>query len=185
MTSGCLPRCVAPLDQCDAFFKHVQAAAGAAHGDTLIEASLQLEHPPGKPIHSAQGTVQRPGIRTESIVDGSGSGDLWPSYVAALIVAGARVLEFNPEAELSGMRTNVFRLSHRNVDSTAERLAHCSARAKQNYALGIDNRTVLLRPLPHWWVPHAGRRVPAWTGRLRAPSAREVSLAHLEQDQAG
>lgn len=143
------------LENGDAFFPRVLATIAAARDEILIETFILFEDKVGRQLHEALVAAARRGVRVEITVDGYGSPDLSPTFVAALADAGARLRVFDPKPRLLGMRTNMFRRLHRKIvvvdgrnafvggiNFSADHLADFGAEAKQDYSVEIEGPVV-------------------------------------------
>ncbi|MGH8075775.1 MAG: cardiolipin synthase ClsB [Lysobacter sp.] len=143
------------LENGEAFFPRVFAAIDEARNEVLIETFILFEDKVGKRLHAALIAAAKRGVRVELTVDGYGSPDLSPEFVAALIDAGARLRVFDPKPRLLGMRTNVFRRMHRKIvvvdaryafvggiNFSADHLADFGPGAKQDYTVEIEGPAV-------------------------------------------
>jgi cardiolipin synthase len=143
------------LENGEAFFPRVWAAIDAAREEVLIETFILFEDKIGQRLHAALVAAARRGVRVELTVDGYGSPDLTPGFVAALLHAGARLRVFDPKPRLLGMRTNVFRRMHRKIvvvdgrtafvggiNFSADHVADFGAGAKQDYSVEIEGPAV-------------------------------------------
>ena len=179
------------LENGEEFFPRVLAAIEEARAEVLIETFILFEDKVGTRLHAALVAAAKRGVRVELTVDGYGSPDLSPAFVAALVDAGARLRVFDPKPRLLGMRTNVFRRLHRKIvvvderfafvggiNFSADHLADFGAGAKQDYSVEIEGPAVaeirafaiaaLERPAaPDDWTQPAANLPSAGKARVR------------------
>ena len=141
----------------EGFFPRVFECLAAAEREILLETFILFEDNVGLALQAALLTAARRGVQIDITVDGYGSPDLSPGFVAALTQAGVRVHVFDPSPRLWGYRTNLFRRMHRKIvviDGTrafvgginysADHLADFGPTAKQDYALEIEGPLVAI-----------------------------------------
>ncbi|TBU77406.1 cardiolipin synthase ClsB [Phytopseudomonas daroniae] len=132
------------------FFPAVFESIRNAQREVLLETFIIFEDKVGMELQEALIAAAKNGARVEITVDGYGTADLTPQYVAALVEAGVRVHMFDPGKRLLGMRTNLFRRLHRKIvviDSDvayvgginfgADHLDDYGPMAKQDYAVRV------------------------------------------------
>lgn len=139
------------LENGEAYFPAVQAAVDAAHREVLIETFILFDDKVGQALQQTLIAAAGRGVSVDLLLDGFGSDELPPAFLAALTGAGVRVHLFDPRPRLLGVRTNVFRRMHRKivaVDGTcafvgginfsADHLPDYGPEAKQDYALRVQ-----------------------------------------------
>ena len=143
------------LENGETFFPRVLAAIDSAREEVLIETFILFEDKVGRRLHASLVAAARRGVRVELTVDGYGSPDLSPGFVAALIDAGGRMRVFDPTPRLLGFRTNLFRRLHRKIvvvdarcafvggiNFSDDHLADYGPAAKQDYSVQIEGPAV-------------------------------------------
>ena len=90
---------------------HRQRAARGDHRD------LHPVRGQGRPASctTALLAAARRGVQVDLMIDGFGSPDLSPEFIAALTAAGVRVRVFDPGQRFLGQRLNLFRRMHRKI----------------------------------------------------------------------
>ncbi|WP_445657012.1 cardiolipin synthase ClsB [Achromobacter sp. NCFB-sbj8-Ac1-l] len=139
------------LENGEAYFPAVQAAVDAARREVLIETFILFDDKVGQALQQTLIAAAGRGVSVDLLLDGFGSDELPPAFLAALTGAGVRVHLFDPRPRLLGVRTNVFRRMHRKivaVDGTcafvgginfsADHLPDYGPEAKQDYALRVQ-----------------------------------------------
>ena len=176
------------LENGEEFFPRVFGAIGAARHEVLIETFILFEDKVGLALQAALLGAARRGVRVELTIDGFGSPDLSPHYLAQLTDAGVGLHVFDPQPRLFGMRYNFFRRMHRKIvvidgglafvggiNYSSDHLADFGAEAKQDYSVEIEGPIVTeihrfcLAQLP------GAKRAHAWFG-LRRRAAAAVPL---------
>ncbi len=190
------------LENGEEFFPRVLAAIEAARDEVMIETFILFEDKVGTRLHAALVAAAKRGVRVDLTVDGYGSPDLSPAFVAALVRAGARLRVFDPKPRLLGMRTNVFRRMHRKIvvvdgryafvggiNFSADHLADFGAGAKQDYSVEVEGPAVaqirafaiaaLDRPAaPHDWDPAVAADLPS-VGNAQVRFVTRDNARHL------
>ena len=146
---------VALLENGEEFFARAFAAIDAAQREILIETFILFEDKIGLELHRRLVAAARRGVRVEVTVDGYGSPQFSPEYLAGLSDAGVRMHVFDPHPRWFGMRLHVFRRMHRKLLVADERIAlvggiNFSAdhvldfgpTAKQDYAVELEGPVV-------------------------------------------
>ncbi|TBU84419.1 cardiolipin synthase ClsB [Phytopseudomonas dryadis] len=132
------------------FFPQVFDSIRNAQREVLLETFIIFEDKVGQELRQALIAAASRGARVEVTVDGYGTADLSPPYIADLVAAGVRVHMFDPRKRLLGMRTNLFRRLHRKIvvvdgevayiggiNFSAEHLGDYGPMAKQDYAVRV------------------------------------------------
>ena len=172
------------LENGEAYFPRVFDAIANARREVIVETFILFDDKVGRALQAALIGAAERGVRVDLMVDGFGSPDLSPAFIAALTTAGVRLRVFDPARRLFNARINIFRRMHRKivvVDGTLafvgginyseDHLMDYGPMAKQDYAIEIRGPLVLDI---HRFVLHAiaiaggGRR---WSLRRREPLA--------------
>lgn len=188
------------LENGEEFFPRVLSVIEEARHEVFIETFILFEDTVGKRLHAALIAAARRGVRVEVTVDGYGSPDLSPEFVAALTEAGARLRAFDPKPRLLGVRTNMFRRLHRKIvvvdgrhafvggiNFSDDHLADYGPGAKQDYSVEIEGPAVaVIRAFalaaiespaaPHGWMQALGSE---------QASAGSAQVRFVTRDNAG
>ena len=143
------------LENGEEFFPAVFDAIRAARREVVLETFIWFEDKVGNELQQVLIDAAKRGVTVDVLVDGFGSSELTPAFIAALTDAGVRFRAFDPKPRVLGMRTNVFRRMHRKivvVDETtafvgginysADHLADFGPQAKQDYSVRIEGPVV-------------------------------------------
>lgn len=143
------------LENGEEFFARAFAAIAAAQSEILIETFILFEDKVGLELHRLIVEAARRGVRVEILVDGYGSPNFSPEFLAELTSVGVHLRVFDPHRRLFGMRLHLFRRMHRKllvVDGTlafvgginysADHLADFGPTAKQDYAVELQGPVV-------------------------------------------
>lgn len=143
------------LENGEAFFPRVFEAIAGARREVLVETFILFEDKVGLALQRHLIEAAARGVRVELTVDGYGSPDFSPGFVAALADAGVRLRAFDPHRPLLGMRMHVFRRLHRKlvvvdgerafvggINFSADHLEDFGPEAKQDYAVEIEGPAV-------------------------------------------
>ncbi|MCA3184670.1 MAG: cardiolipin synthase B, partial [Cupriavidus sp.] len=103
------------LENGDEYFPRLIAAIDAARRSVLLETFILFEDEVGRQLADALAAAARRGVAVILTVDGFGTAELSPEYVARLADAGVAVRVFAPGRRLLGKRTNLFRRLHRKL----------------------------------------------------------------------
>ena len=139
------------LENGEAFFPAVFEAIAAAQREVLIETFILFEDKVGLALRDALVAAVSRGVQVDMTVDGFGSSELTPAYIASLSDAGVRLHVFDPSARrVFGMRLNLFRRMHRKlvvvdgarafvggINYSADHLDDFGPEAKQDYAVEV------------------------------------------------
>ncbi len=136
------------LENGEAFYPAVFEAIASARYEVLVETFIVFEDKVGWDLHAALLQAARNGARAHLLVDGFGSPDLGPAFVAPLLAAGVQVRSFDASVRLLGVRLNVLRRMHRKIvvvdgrrafvggiNYSADHLADFGPLAKQDFAV--------------------------------------------------
>jgi cardiolipin synthase len=187
------------LENGEEFFPAVFGAIERAEREVLIETFILFEDKVGKQLHQVLVAAARRGVQIDVLIDGFGSPDLSPEFVASLTEAGVRLRSFDPSLRLLGIRFNVLRRMHRKIvvvdgrvafvggiNYSADHLMDFGPQAKQDYSIELQGPVVMeirrfvrhaIQPPPRpdadepprGWRA-AGRR---WLRHAEAPTAIE------------
>lgn len=138
------------LENGEEYFPAVFEAIRQAEHEVILETFIWFEDKVGHALHEAlRGAAER-GVQVDVLVDGFGSPDLTPEFVARLTSAGVRLRIFDPCIRLLGLRFSMLRRMHRKIvvidgqrafvggiNYSADHLADFGPQAKQDYAVEI------------------------------------------------
>src|SRR5690606_25239045 len=143
------------LENGEEFFPAVFEAIAQARHSVVIETFIIFDDEVGQGLQKAVIEAAGRGVQVDVTVDGYGTADLPPEYIASLTEAGVRLHVFDPQPRRFGFRTNLFRRLHRKivlVDSelafvgginyAADHLIKTGPQAKQDYAVKIRGPVV-------------------------------------------
>jgi len=143
------------LENGEAFFPAVFDAIRQSRQEVLLETFIVFEDKVGWELHGVLMEVARRGVSVDVLVDGFGSSELTPAFIAPLAAAGVRLRAFDPKPRFLGMRTNVFRRMHRKIvvvdeavafvggiNYSADHLLDFGPMAKQDHALKVEGPIV-------------------------------------------
>lgn len=187
----------------EAYYPRVFDAIAAARREVLLETFILFDDKVGRALQQALIAAARNGASVHVLVDGWGSPDLPPDFLAPLEAAGVKLRAFEPVRRLFGTRVNLFRRMHRKllvvdgerafvggINYSIDHLAEFGPKAKQDYAIEIQGplvaqiqafcRASLAQP-----QPPRRRWLPRWRWR-RAAAAPEggASAAFVTRDNA-
>ena len=144
------------LENGEEFFARTGEAIEAARGEILLETFILFEDKVGLELQRHLVSAARRGVRVELTVDGYGSPQFSPDFIAAFTDAGVRFRVFDPHRPLLGMRMHVFRRLHRKlivvdrerafvggINFSADHLADFGPTAKQDYSVEVEGPVVL------------------------------------------
>jgi cardiolipin synthase len=143
------------LENGEAFFPRVFEAIRAAKHEVLVETFILFEDVVGEGLRDALAQASRAGVAVHLTIDGYGSPQFSPAFLAVLREAGVRMRVFDPRRPLLGLRTNLFRRLHRKIvvvdgrrafvggiNFSADHLADFGSQAKQDYSIEIEGPVV-------------------------------------------
>jgi cardiolipin synthase len=143
------------LENGETFFPAVFDAIRQAQKEVLLETFIVFEDKVGWELHGVLQDAAQRGVNVDVLVDGFGSSDLTPAFVAPLTAAGVRLRAFDPKPRFLGMRTNVFRRMHRKIvvvdgvvafvggiNFSADHLADYGPQAKEDHAVKVEGPIV-------------------------------------------
>ncbi len=132
------------------FFPRVMQAIAAAQAEVCIETFILFDDEVGRALRRVLMDTASRGVEIDVTVDGYGSDELSPDFLAGLAQHGVRVHIFDPRPRMLGVRTNIFRRLHRKIVSidgrcafvgginfSADHLMSFGEQAKQDYAVEI------------------------------------------------
>lgn len=186
------------LENGEEFYPRVFEVIEQARKEVLIETYILFDDPIGRKLRDVLVAAARRGVFVDLTVDGHGSADLPPEFIATLTKAGVRFHMFDPRAKLFGFRTNLFRRLHRKqividakivfvggLNFSHDHVRESGAGAKQDYAIEAtgpivdDVRRVLMHApasqtgVRRWWQR---RRHAAWVPAGAAAGSARVLL---------
>jgi len=143
------------LENGEQFFPAVFEAIRAARFEVILETFILLDDNVGRELRAALLHAAQRGVRIDVMVDGFGSADLSPDFIAPLTEAGVRLRSFDPSSRLFGMRVNLLRRMHRKIvvidgerafvggiNYSADHLMDFGPLAKQDYAVDLEGPIV-------------------------------------------
>ena len=143
------------LENGEQFFPAVFEAIRAARFEVILETFILLDDNVGRELRAALLHAAQRGVRIDVMVDGFGSADLSPDFIAPLTEAGVRLRSFDPSSRLFGMRFNLLRRMHRKIvvidgerafvggiNYSADHLMDFGPLAKQDYAVDLEGPIV-------------------------------------------
>jgi cardiolipin synthase A/B len=138
------------LENGEAFFPAVFDAIRAATREVIVETFILFDDKVGQELQQVLAAAARRGVSANLLVDGFGSAELTPEYLAGLTAAGVQLRIFEPARAWFGLRTNWFRRMHRKIavidgelafvggiNYSADQLGDYGPEAKQDYALAL------------------------------------------------
>jgi cardiolipin synthase A/B len=189
------------LENGEQFYPAIFGAIERAEREVLIETFIWFVDPVGRDLARVLQAAAERGCKVVITVDGYGSPDLTPEFVAPLIKAGVKLNVFDPKPRFLGMRTNLFRRLHRKLcvvdrkigfvgglNFSEDHLLSFGDHAKQDYAVEVEGPIVadifsiltdqpVSEALPQWrdW------QTPGRAGNVRALLANRDNR-HNRQD---
>lgn len=189
------------LENGEEFFPAVFEAIAQAQREVIVETFILFEDKVGLQLRDVLMQAARRGVQVDVMVDGFGSSDLSPGYIADLAAAGVRLRSFDPASRVLGMRFNVLRRMHRKlvivdarqafvggINYSADHLADYGPLAKQDYAVELQGPIVaeihsFAVSAIHAQDTDDGRPARAETGRAAPPSrAGDVAALFVTRD---
>ncbi len=139
------------LENGEEFFPAVFDAIRGAQREVLLETFILFDDKVGRALHAALLETARRGVQVHVLVDGFGSPDLPPAFIAELVQAGVHYRVFDPGGRrLFGRRLNVLRRMHRKIvvvdgllafiggiNYSADHVADFGPQAKQDWAVRV------------------------------------------------
>jgi len=144
------------LENGEEFFPRVFDAIRAARSEVLLETFILFDDKIGRALHAALLAAAERGVDVHVLVDGFGSPDLPPPFLASLVQAGVHFRVFDPGGRrLFGRRLNVLRRMHRKIvvvdgelafiggiNYSADHVADFGPEAKQDWAVQVRGPVV-------------------------------------------
>lgn len=143
------------LENGEEFFPRVFDCIAKARREVVIETFILFEDKVGLQLHEALVAAARRGVQVDVTIDGWGSPDLSPQFIATLSQAGVRLHVFDPGPRPFGMRPNLLRRMHRKIvvvdgevafmggiNYSADHLADYGPEAKQDYSVEVHGPIV-------------------------------------------
>ncbi|MBI2383491.1 MAG: cardiolipin synthase ClsB [Gammaproteobacteria bacterium] len=103
------------LENGEEYYPRVFEAIARARREVLIETFILFDDKIGKELQARLIAAARRGVHVELTVDGFGSSELTPEFIAPMRIAGVHFHVFDPQPKLLGLRTNIFRRLHRKL----------------------------------------------------------------------
>nr|WP_255429203.1 cardiolipin synthase ClsB [Ramlibacter albus] len=143
------------LENGEEFYPRVFACIANAKREVILETFILFEDKVGLQLHEALIAAARRGVEVDITIDGWGSPDFSPRFMASLAEAGVRVHVFDPGPRPFGWRPKVLRRMHRKIvvidgevafvggiNYSADHLADYGPEAKQDYSVEIHGPLV-------------------------------------------
>ena len=143
------------LENGEAFFPRVFERIDQARREVVIETFILFEDKVGLALNEHLVAAARRGVQVDLTIDGWGSPDLSPQFVASLVEAGVRLHVFDPGPRPFGLRPNMLRRMHRKIvvvdgevafiggiNYSADHLADFGPEAKQDYSVEMRGPVV-------------------------------------------
>lgn len=186
----------------EAYYPRVFEAIANARREVLLETFILFDDKVGRGLQQALITAAQRGAEVHVLVDGWGSPDLPPDFIAPLQAAGVKLRAFEPVKRLFGTRINLFRRMHRKllvvdgerafvggINYSIDHLAEYGPKAKQDYAVEIQGplvaqirafcRASLDTPQPPRRIWHL-----RWPARRRPLPEADGTAAFVTRDNA-
>jgi len=139
------------LENGEEFFPRVFEAIRSARREVLLETFILFDDKIGRGLHAALLEAAQRGVDVHVLVDGFGSPDLPPTFIAELVQAGVHYRVFDPGGRrVFGQRLNVLRRMHRKIvvvdgqlafiggiNYSADHVADFGPQAKQDWAVQV------------------------------------------------
>lgn len=143
------------LENGEQYYPAVFGAIAQARHEVMIETFILFEDKVGLELQRVLVAAAQRGVRVDLTVDGWGTPELSPAYLAPLEAAGVRVRAFDPHPRFLGLRLHLFRRMHRKIvlvdghtafvggiNFSADHLADFGPEAKQDYSVRIEGPLV-------------------------------------------
>ncbi|HZY17416.1 MAG TPA: cardiolipin synthase ClsB [Ramlibacter sp.] len=143
------------LENGEAFYPCVFQRIADARKEVVLETFILFEDKVGLALHEVLVAAARRGVQVDVTIDGWGSPDLSPQFIAGLREAGVRLHVFDPGPRPFGLRPKLLRRMHRKIvvvdgeiafvggiNYSADHLADYGPEAKQDYAVEIRGPVV-------------------------------------------
>lgn len=165
------------LENGEAYYPAVFSAIAEARHEVLIETFILFEDKVGTQLQRVLIEAARRGVRVDLSVDGWGSANLSPAFIAALAEAGVKLRAFDAAPRWL-LRLRMFRRMHRKVvvvdgriafvggiNFSADHLGDFGPEAKQDYSVRVEGPLAArIRAFAIGQLDESGRR-----GRARLP----------------
>jgi cardiolipin synthase len=143
------------LENGEAYFPAVFEAIRGAQREVILETFILQDDKVGRELQRELIAAAQRGVQVDLMIDGFGSDDLPPAFIAALTSAGVRVRTFDPSSRWFGKRVNLLRRMHRKIvvvdrrcafvggiNYAADQLADFGPLAKQDHAVELNGPIV-------------------------------------------
>ena len=181
---------IALLENGEEFFPRVFGLIAKAEREVIIETFILFEDEVGLGLRDALVSAASRGVKVDLMIDGFGSPDLSPEYMASLTSVGVRVRVFDPGKRYFGQRLNIFRRMHRKlvvidgarafvggINYAADHLIAHGPKSKQDYVVELTGPIVVEI---HRFVLHAiavGGKGAGWFRRRLRAAKEHVDIA--------
>ncbi|MEB0109748.1 cardiolipin synthase [Variovorax sp. GrIS 2.14] len=181
---------IALLENGEEFFPRVFGLIAKAEREVIIETFILFEDEVGLGLRDALVSAASRGVKVDLMIDGFGSPDLSPEYMASLTSVGVRVRVFDPGKRYFGQRLNIFRRMHRKlvvidgarafvggINYAADHLIAHGPKSKQDYVVELTGPIVVEI---HRFVLHAiavGGKGAGWFRRRLRAAKEHVDVA--------
>ncbi len=139
------------LENGEEFFPRVFDSIRNARSEVLLETFILFDDKIGQALHAALLEAAQRGVQVHVLVDGFGSPDLPPEFIASLVQAGVHFRVFDPGGRrLFGQRLNLLRRMHRKIvvvdgelgfiggiNYSADHVADFGPQAKQDWSVAV------------------------------------------------
>lgn len=143
------------LENGEQFFPRVFDAIRQAQREVIVETFILFDDKVGQELRAVLRAAALRGVKVDLMIDGFGSPDLSPEFLAGLTSVGVKVRVFDPGRRVFGQRLNVFRRMHRKIvvvdgeqafvggiNYSADHLMDFGPKAKQDYAVALRGPVV-------------------------------------------
>ncbi len=143
------------LENGEAYYPRVFAAIAGARHEVMLETFIWFDDKVGQQLRDALLQAARNGAQVHVMVDGWGSPDLTPEFLAPLARAGVKLRAYDTVRRLFGVRLNLLCRMHRKlvvvdgrvafvggINYSADHLGDFGPQAKQDYAVQIEGPLV-------------------------------------------
>ena len=169
------------------FFPALVAAIDSALDDVRLETYIFADDAAGRAVGEALQRAARRGAKVRLMVDGFGSRELPPAFIAAMRAAGVIVQHFRPERGWVTLRRSRLRRLHRKIALVDARVGfvgginilddhsgHDAPAPRFDYAVRVEGPLLAdIYPVVHrlWWLVAALSRKERQPGFLPPPVA--------------
>lgn len=184
------------------FFPALLSAIDAAAEDVRLETYIFADDAAGRAVGEALGRAARRGVKVRLMIDGFGSRELAPGFVAGLQEAGVVVQRFRPDHGWSRLRRSRLRRLHRKIALVDARVGFVGginilddyswqggAAPRYDYAVRIEGPLLAdIYPVVHrlWWLVgtlSGKERQPGFAPPVVRPGAAgETTAAFIHRD---